>query len=54
MSDEKKFMEYLVNDLKDFIMDAVDKGKHADYGDHFEFLSDCVEAFIEFKLDEEI
>lgn len=49
---KKVFMMKLVDEFKDFVSDSFDEGLHEDFEDHMEFMSACLETFMELKNDE--
>jgi len=43
---EAKFMEDLIEVLKDFVLDSVAEGHHEEFSDHNDFLKSALETFI--------
>jgi hypothetical protein len=47
------FMEKLCEEFKGFVIDMIGDGMDEGFDDHFEFMSACLETFIELKNEED-
>lgn len=52
MEKEAVYMGDLLDEFKSFVMDMIAEGHDKDYDDHMQFLSHCLEVFIDLKEDQ--
>lgn len=51
--DKQKFLEELLDEFRDHVIDSYKEGCADHFEDHFDFLESCLEVFIDMKNDEE-